>query len=560
MIGRPLNSFLISALFSLACSTAAHANEQLRVPFACEVTPRGVVAYPSREQSYRIIGGRDAAPFTACAYNNPNRCRTMMLHRFDIDCQGQRINWPEFYAAISERRTGRRARFAGGHLVLRVRPELRPERRRSRFDSPRFTAPRYGRPFDVEMPDGYAPIRGTLARFDGQRASPRRSIQATRDPFSVPRLDAAQRRFAERERTPTPHPPALRSQPGRTAELKKPKAQPKPATQQKQATQAKPVRPTPAKQVAIKTAPKTSPSTDSKKATNAAREQNAPSSTEVKTSEVDKSTSAAKVAKQTDLKNAAQPIPSVVPTLLNGSKAEQKNIADLLQERAAHIKKDLVAKNTAPKEAAHPVNVGQSKHKNDTPPPEPAAPSLTNTLAVLGIVASLLLGISFAARRGRTPKPSPQQSPAQQPLSRHRTASRPTASPTIDLSPAPAPNASSKAATITAAPTTDTPQQKNNASITLEVPVDRAPDARFSSKSAKSLPATPSHLLLPGKEVPNEKSAGAEQNSKADPQLPMPKPNVIATKPNPSGPRASDLNVKELTKNDAPAKDISERA
>lgn len=413
---------ILGGLSTYACAQAA---ERLIIPFACQVDARGVSAFPTQAQSYEIIGARDSAPFTACATDDSRRCRTIMLHRFDIDCDGERVGWPQFYAAISDVTTGR-AYFDGNQLIVRVRPERSRQLRRSRFDPPPSR-----RAFLIEMPDGYAPVRGTVARFErdsGQRQTP---MRATRNPFSSevpPSAAQVEVKAPAKQKVAVAKP--------------KPQAQPKPTKpniiavpQDDAASAANPLR---AKNQPTVTKPKPTPKTE-----NAIQ----PPEKEIAKKEVQKKSvqKAAgpklKVVKAPPAKPKVSANPSsnetkatsgVVPKLLNGSKPgkEQRQsaqpvqtapsaietdntetsaatIADLLEKRGAEIRAAQHSDSGASRErletAGTPLTTGgiPSPFQVDNPP---SAPTLANTMAVLGIVASLLLALSYAAFRFLTPK------------------------------------------------------------------------------------------------------------------------------------------------------------
>jgi hypothetical protein len=77
------------ALVSAVWSAQA---EDLVMPFACNAAGGEVQVTPSNETSYRIVGRRDEQPFVACA-GSGNACETMMIHRFAIACDGQKVPW-----------------------------------------------------------------------------------------------------------------------------------------------------------------------------------------------------------------------------------------------------------------------------------------------------------------------------------------------------------------------------------------------------------------------------------------------------------------------------------
>ncbi len=60
------------------------------MPYECRVQAGAVVLQPSAEATYRIIGQREEQPFTACAAASSS-CETMMVHRFQFSCGGEKI-------------------------------------------------------------------------------------------------------------------------------------------------------------------------------------------------------------------------------------------------------------------------------------------------------------------------------------------------------------------------------------------------------------------------------------------------------------------------------------
>ena len=63
------------------------------MPYACSADGGRVTLSPSREEAYRIYGQREERPYTVCSPINPNACRTWLLHRFELDCGGTRVDW-----------------------------------------------------------------------------------------------------------------------------------------------------------------------------------------------------------------------------------------------------------------------------------------------------------------------------------------------------------------------------------------------------------------------------------------------------------------------------------
>ncbi len=144
------------------------------MPYTCSAYDGRVTLTPSREESYRIYGQREERPYTVCSPINPSACRTWVLHRFDLDCGGKRVDWVSVVEAASEQSTGR-AWVENGRLRMRMNQywsrDVGPD------DDP---CPRWRRrgPYGddcadrglrrgpvVEMPAGFAPAFGLQVRF-----------------------------------------------------------------------------------------------------------------------------------------------------------------------------------------------------------------------------------------------------------------------------------------------------------------------------------------------------------------------------------------------------------
>lgn len=108
-----------------------------------------------------------------------------MLHKFDVDCSGKRVSWQQLYSAIADVTT-RRARFERDALIVMIRPG-RESLDGTRQDQFARTDRRPGRNslFPVEMPDGFAPLTGTVARFTGRRIEPSVTAQKNEVPKSA---------------------------------------------------------------------------------------------------------------------------------------------------------------------------------------------------------------------------------------------------------------------------------------------------------------------------------------------------------------------------------------
>ena len=155
------------AMLATSFATTAHsetpAQAQVTMPLRCSVEHGRIVLAPSPERSYRIVGPHRHHAFTACAPGQPDRCRTWMIHRFEMLCGATRVPWAAVVAAANER-PPRRVLFNGGRLHIALGPAWRP---------PAYRDP--GRPGDiyaVALPPGYAPVVGLAARFSPAAGGP----------------------------------------------------------------------------------------------------------------------------------------------------------------------------------------------------------------------------------------------------------------------------------------------------------------------------------------------------------------------------------------------------
>ena len=147
------------------------------MPYACSAYGGRVTLSPSREEAYRIYGQREERPYTVCSPINPNACRTWLLHRFDLDCGGERVDWLSVVEAASEQTTGR-AWVEDGRLRMRMNQYWGARHRPRTMTRIRAGAGKgpYGDDFAdrggsrrrgsvVEMPPGFAPAFGLPVRF-----------------------------------------------------------------------------------------------------------------------------------------------------------------------------------------------------------------------------------------------------------------------------------------------------------------------------------------------------------------------------------------------------------
>src|SRR3990172_7635978 len=99
---------VLGALVALGgAEVAAQVRAKVAMPYTCLIEHEQVVAQPSLEQSYDILGRHEQQPFTVCFGPDGAQCRTWMVHRFTLACGGVRVPWIEVVAAAAASRPGR---------------------------------------------------------------------------------------------------------------------------------------------------------------------------------------------------------------------------------------------------------------------------------------------------------------------------------------------------------------------------------------------------------------------------------------------------------------------
>jgi hypothetical protein len=189
VLGRSVAVVALAGLLLPALlPAAARAGELLVMRFTCSVVGGQPVLTPGPQTGHRILGKRDQRKHQVCSPVNPEMCRQWIVHRFDLDCDGQRVSWVAVVAASNE--GTRRAWLLDGRLLLRMGPRwsLAPDDpcAQEQGSPGADERPIYGGrlqrecaqrlalapPPVVEMPFGYAPMLGIDAIFVTAKAPP----------------------------------------------------------------------------------------------------------------------------------------------------------------------------------------------------------------------------------------------------------------------------------------------------------------------------------------------------------------------------------------------------
>ncbi len=148
---------------SMVLTSSVVEADELVLPYTCTVD-RGVPHLsPAAMTTYQIIGPREDQPFTACASSAAWTCETMMVHKFVVECGGQRVAWAKIAAS---------ARSLGVLLPDKLPPGYAPvSRLRGRFVLPGFgkttTMPRV----TAEMLSRDAVVEPAVVRAEPEPAS-----------------------------------------------------------------------------------------------------------------------------------------------------------------------------------------------------------------------------------------------------------------------------------------------------------------------------------------------------------------------------------------------------
>jgi hypothetical protein len=111
---RILTLGVIAAASTIAASARA---DELIIPYACTIDHGTPHLTASRGTSYHIIGPREDQTFSPCASAPSAKCEMMMVHKFTIECAGQRVAWARVAAS---------ARALGVELPAHLPPGFAP--------------------------------------------------------------------------------------------------------------------------------------------------------------------------------------------------------------------------------------------------------------------------------------------------------------------------------------------------------------------------------------------------------------------------------------------------
>ena len=215
---------LMLAIAGACLATGNAVGETLMLPYSCSKIGNRIITAPSPPRRYAVAGAREALTLSMCP-TAPDRadCPRIVVHHFDIMCGSKRVPWSEVALSIADgwlgdARPGRAAGTVGRCALSSARASqgdpagpglsLLCNRGPGSFHATRLL-----------VPDGYAPLAETGARFEGGPArivasqrpnvvpaivtsSPLPDITPSSDAVADERLDFAQALAASRQAEP----------------------------------------------------------------------------------------------------------------------------------------------------------------------------------------------------------------------------------------------------------------------------------------------------------------------------------------------------------------------
>lgn len=195
----------------LAAVPGLAAADQVAMPFQCKLDRGRVVLSPSPvERVYEVYGEHRQKPHLFCAVQGERRCRSRIVHRFDVMCGNARTSWVSV-AAAATRLLGQEAWIDAGRLNVVVGAGTTVSRSdcgesgwprsltQAFSGSPAFDRPcnsrivERGGPRVITLPVGFAPLSELGARLleVAPKPVPQVAHVAEPAPVVVPAVPAA---------------------------------------------------------------------------------------------------------------------------------------------------------------------------------------------------------------------------------------------------------------------------------------------------------------------------------------------------------------------------------
>ena len=176
------------AVFAASALPVAAGDETVSMAFACHVSNGRVTLEPGSDRVYRIVGKREQQTLRVCSGASAGSCRSLEIHRFIMDCDGNLVPWIDA-AAASVRGQPWRASLADGRMTLHKWPD----------------GPARDRRLPLTLPDGFAPPPSSGLRFAPDQSPPTdRNRPAEMADASTPKADSRKNEVASMSAAPLP--------------------------------------------------------------------------------------------------------------------------------------------------------------------------------------------------------------------------------------------------------------------------------------------------------------------------------------------------------------------
>lgn len=150
----------------------AIAREAVLLPASCDYRGDRLVVQPSRPTAHEIVTQRERQVFSACRPGRSDRCRPIMVYRFEVACGAARVPWIDLAATLMAT-SGARAWIEGDRLHVRPPPVSRLGACDGGDSADGFMRPcepwelagAGDRERDWVLPSGFAPVHEVGARF-----------------------------------------------------------------------------------------------------------------------------------------------------------------------------------------------------------------------------------------------------------------------------------------------------------------------------------------------------------------------------------------------------------
>ena len=149
LIGKFLVALLALTATTVGSPSSVSAGNSVVMPFACQLDKGQPKLTSSAPNHHEIVGPRQQRSYTACRDAARRDCQTMMVHSFNLRCEGKSVPWWKVAAQVRSEAVGR-SWIEDGRLNLLLKNRANSNRKRVA---------------QFVLPPGYAPIGEIGARL-----------------------------------------------------------------------------------------------------------------------------------------------------------------------------------------------------------------------------------------------------------------------------------------------------------------------------------------------------------------------------------------------------------